>query len=114
MNINGKEYELVEVYEDEKDSMKDLLLFRSQYGYKECFQRFDILNSTKNRISKYNGTKNAWTYEEDEKIKNLLKKGMTTYRISRNKMIDGRTEGAIFERALKLKKQMKKNNEFRI
>lgn len=42
MNFREEDYKLIAVYPDDKNILKDKLLFEHKNGYKECFHRFDV------------------------------------------------------------------------
>ena len=42
MNFKEEDYKLIAVYPDDKNRLKDKLLFEHKNGYKECFHRFDL------------------------------------------------------------------------
>lgn len=102
MNINGEEYELIKVYPDEKNELKDILLFNNKNGYKECFHRFDLLHA-----SKIKKIERAWSDYEDEELIKALKTGKSLSAISKSNVVGWRTQNAIYERAKKIKQEMK-------
>lgn len=98
MNINGEEYELIKVYPDDKNELKDMLLFNNKNGYKECFHRFDLIHA-----SKIKKIERAWSDYEDEELIKALKTGKSLSAISKSNVVGWRTPNAIYERAKKNK-----------
>lgn len=108
MKIAGKEYELLEVYPDKVNEQKDLMVFETKFGYKECFHRYDLLHEPKKKRTEV--YKN-WTDSDSRIIKDFLKEGMTPQEISRYDLFNGRSAQAVLEYAKKIKRRMEKAND---
>lgn len=73
MNFREEDYKLIAVYPDEKNRLKDKLLFEHKNGYKECFHRFDLENPRATIVKHvYTG---EWSKEEEKKIIELIQQG---------------------------------------
>lgn len=103
MLVNGKNYEVIKVYPNKANPLKDLILCENEFGYKECFHRINIEKGTFN-VKKWA----IWTEEEKNKIRELLRQGKTPYEISKSACISGRTEASVCTVASNLQKEMNK------
>lgn len=108
MKIAGKEYELLGIYSNKTNNLKDIILVKSPAGYKECFHRYDILHEPKKKRTEV--YKN-WTDSDSRIIKDFLKEGMTPQEISRYDLFNGRSAQAVLEYAKKIKRRMEKAND---
>lgn len=98
MLINGKNYEVIKVYPNRINQLKDLVLCENEYGYKECFHRIDLQN-------KFGRSKpREWTEEDTNKMRDLLAKGYTPTEISKGQYFAKRTEGAVYNRAAEIRR----------
>lgn len=90
MRYEGKEYELVKVYKDEVNELKDVLLFKCEYGYYECFQRFDLKKheeEIKRRI---------WEDKDIEQIRECIRQGLKTKEITKKVQAENKTKHDIY------------------
>ena len=70
MNFRKEDYKLIAVYPDDKNRLKDKLLFEHKNGYKECFHRFDLENPRATIVKHvYAG---EWSKEEERGGKTCL------------------------------------------
>lgn len=98
IQINGKNYEVIKVYTNKINSLKDLILCENEYGYKECFHRIDLQNKSARSKPR------EWKKEETDKMRDLLSKGYTPTEISKGQYFSNRTEGAIYNRATEIRR----------
>ena len=108
MKIAGKEYELLEVYPDKVNEQKDLMVFETKFGYRECFHRYDLLHEPKKKRTE---VYRKWTKSERRMIKDFLAEGVTPSEISGYDLFDGRSTLAVLQYAKKIKRGMEKTND---
>ena len=104
MTINGREYELIKVYE-KKHELQDVYLLQDvKTGVRECFNYFDI----KNNLGSFYAIKrdHQWTAEEDNLIKEKLFEGMTAHGIAKELTQLQHSFKGIVVRANKMKREM--------
>lgn len=97
IQIKGKNYEVLKVYPNRINPLKDMILCENEYGVKECFHRIDLQDISAR-------SKRDWTTEETNKIRDLLKNGYTPSEISKERCFINRTQGAIYNRASEIKR----------
>lgn len=102
MKVNGKKYEVIEILERPPYSEKDLFVCMSEYGYKECFQRFDIEHQ-KPLPPEY---PRAWTSKEENYIRQKLQNSETMADIKNNFVNPNRSDTAIEHMVYRIKKEL--------
>lgn len=110
MNFREEDYKLIAVYPDEKNRLKDKLLFEHKNGYKECFHRFDLENPRATIVKHvYTG---EWSKEEEKKIIELIQQGKRNKEIIEMKdVFQNRSKYALEARIISLKKKLRGGNE---
>ncbi len=108
MKIAGKEYELLGIYPNKTNNLKDIILVKSPAGYKECFHRYDLLHEPKKKRTE---VYRKWTKSERRMIKDFLAEGVTPSEISGYDLFDGRSTLAVLQYAKKIKRGMEKAND---
>ena len=105
MEIKGKNYEVIKIIKKSEYPEQDLIICESEYGYRECFQRFDI---TKKQYDESITaiTRQRWTEDEQEKIKKMILEGKGVDEIVN--LYDGklRTKKAVKDRTYILKREL--------
>ena len=106
MNFRKEDYKLIAVYPDDKNRLKDKLLFEHKNGYKECFHRFDLENPRATIVKHvYAG---EWSEEEDKKIVDLIQQGKRNIEIARMRdVLQNRTKSAVMARTTYLRKKLR-------
>lgn len=94
MRFEGKEYELVKVYKDEVSELKDMLLFKCEYGYYECFQRFDLKKYEEEIKRK------IWEDKDAEQIREYIRQGLKPKEISSRMLIKDKPKKDIYHKAV--------------
>lgn len=90
MRYEGKEYELVKVYKDEVNELKDVLLFKCEYGYYECFQYFDLIDYAKEI------KRRIWEDKEVEQIREYIRQGLKPKEITKKVQTENKTKRDIY------------------
>lgn len=108
MKIAGKEYELLGIYPNKTNNLKDIILVKSPAGYKECFHRYDLLHEPKKKRTE---VYRKWTKSERRMIKDFLAEGVTPSEISGYDLFNDRSAQAVLEYARKIKNEMEKAND---
>lgn len=93
MRYNGKEYKLVKVYKDEVNELKDVLLFKCEYGYYECFQYFDLIDYTKGI------KKRVWDDKDVKQIREYIRQGLKPKEITKKVQIKNKTRSNVYSKA---------------
>lgn len=78
MEYKGRKYKVLEVLKKSQYPEQDLYVCESEYGYKECFQWYDIQHQFVDAREKIWN----WTEEENDFIKEQLAQGKTCYEIA--------------------------------
>ena len=102
MEVKGKKYEVLEILKKSRFPEQDLYVCLSEYGYKECFQGFDISQQYVDARKK----PFSWTLEEKNRIRELLKEGKTPLEISRTFKGNLRTEASTYKLAYDIRKEL--------
>jgi hypothetical protein len=102
VEVLGKQYEVIEILQ-KKYPEHDLFLCKSKYGFKECFQRFDIGREARSYTA---GEQVSWACDEIRLIKSYLEKGKTIKEITEHEELKRHTPLAIETKARRIKQQI--------
>lgn len=84
MLINGENYEVIKIYPDETNSLKDLIFCKNQHGF--------------------------WSTNEKKTIRELLEQKMTPNQIAEHNLFDARTRDAVYMCAKSILREMEKRD----
>lgn len=102
VEVLGKQYEVIEII-PKKYPEQDLFICKSKYGFKECFQRFDIGREPR-KVKMTDGV--DWTCKEVQIVKEALNNNIPIKDIATYSELNRHTENAIIHKATTMKREM--------